>query len=270
MNVETDVRPRLARVRELVKVLAVRAELGVVEDLGPSRVLARGALLGARVQELGRLRGETEASTHLGRRDAKELGRVGEIADKVERVDVSPLEVAGLGAARERERADGGGGGSMTMVATRPKPRAPCAPRMGPHDTGPVKDSQLDDDPVSLARPEPPATPLGLPPIPHVLAPPRQDQVGPAAKVLVALARDGPAVEHVSEVDGLARGACRRGGRHDAAVGAETAEAAVGVHGELEVRDGGGGRGEEEEVALRWAEGSDWEEGGPLRGTSSR
>lgn len=128
-----------------------------------------------------------------------------------------------------------------------------------------MRDAQLDDDPVALARPEPPPAPLGLPSVAHVLAAPGQDQVGAAPKVLVALARDGAAVEHVREVDGLARRVRRGGRRDDAAVGAEAAEAAVGLHAELEVRDGRRLLGEEEEVALRWAERGAREERRPLR-----
>lgn len=83
--------------------------------------------------------------------------------------------------------------------------------------------------------------------------------------MLVTLAGDGPAVEDVSEVDGFAGRVGGRRRRDHAAVGAETTESAVGMHGELEVRDRLRGRREEEEVALSWSERGDRKEGLPLR-----
>jgi hypothetical protein len=98
--------------------------------------------------------------------------------------------------------------------------------------------AQLDNHPVSLARPQPSSTPPRLPPIAHVLAPSRQDQVPAPTEVLIALARDRPAVQDVGEVDCFARWLCRRRRRDNVAVGAEAAETAIRVHGELEMGDG--------------------------------
>lgn len=127
-----------------------------------------------------------------------------------------------------------------------------------------TQDVQLDDDPVALARSKPAATPPRLPSISHILPAARQDQVPTASKVLVTLASDGTAVQNVSEVDGFAVRVSGSGRRDDTTVRAETAETTIGVHRQLEVRDGLGSRGEEEEVALSGSERCDCEQRLPL------
>ena len=172
----------------------------------------------------------------------------------MQRVDVDPLEVARLGTATRKTRSVQSG----RAFGVSPRKRESS------------ENAQLDDDPVSLASPEPPATAPRLPPVSHILPSPRQDQVAPSPKVLVTLARDGPAVEDISEVDGFAGRVSGRRRRDHAAVGAEATQSTVGVHGELEVRDWLRGRREEEEVALSGSERGNRKEGLPLRKTRVR
>jgi hypothetical protein len=96
-------------------------------------------------------------------------------------------------------------------------------------------------------------TTLRLPAVAHIHATPRQQQVGSHSEMLIADKDDAAAVQDVRQVQRLrfqaGGGVCGQ----DLTVGSEAGDAAVGVHGQLEMRDGLRGVVEQEEVAARGA-----------------
>jgi len=98
------VSPSLLGVLELEEVLAVRAHLCPLEEERPVGVLRRKALrFDKRVS--GRFAvSSSKEDAHLVRDDTVKLSRLGEVADKVVRVQVGPFEVTRLAAVVETAR----------------------------------------------------------------------------------------------------------------------------------------------------------------------